>query len=296
MRESELHRRIEQRSSDLHRDFDQVAVGPGDDAAVLRGMTDQLVTVDQLVVGRHVTAETAVARIGSKAIARSVSDIAAMAGTPRWAVATGLLPDGYEDADALFESMADAARSFGCPLVGGDIATGPATTPLSLTVTIGGSPHEQRGPVLRGGANAGDGVYVTGAIGESLASGWHLEFVPRVEEARWLADTLGDRLASMIDVSDGLGRDAGRIARASGVHVLLEADSIPLRSVSRDPLLAAGDGEDYELLFTASGDVPNTCATTGTPITRIGSVESGRGCVIVVDGRPVDATELGWDH
>lgn len=304
MRESELHRRIAQRSLGMERSFDAVELGPGDDCAIVRTAGALLVTVDQLVVGRHVEPGTPIERIGRKAIARSVSDIAAMAGTPVWAVATGLLPTDFAEADALFEAMADAANSLGCPLVGGDIATSPAaaseSAPLSLTVTVAGAVHAVRGAVLRSGARPGDGVYVTGSIGNSLASGWHLDFEPRAAEAAQLAHTLGDRLSAMIDISDGLGRDAGRIAEASGVGIIIESSAIPLRDGASDPVEAAGDGEDYELLFTASGDVPAVCSgidtTTETPITRIGRVVEGAGCVIEVGGKRIDACELGWDH
>lgn len=297
-RESDLLRSIAERSRDLAGLHDAIEVGPGDDCAVLRARGHLLLTVDQLVVGRHVDEHASIDQIARKAIARSVSDIAAMGGSPCWALATALLPAGYRHADGLFDAMASWARSWHCPLVGGDIASGPG--PLALTVTVAGVPHAARGPVLRSQARAGDGVYVTGSIGNSLASGWHIDFEPRIAEGDWLCEALGERLGAMIDLSDGLGRDAGRLAEASGVSIELDGARIPLRGGAVDVLTAAGEGEDHELLFTARGEVPGVCPATGTPITRIGSVSprgrQGSTCTLVVDGRAIDASELGFDH
>jgi thiamine-monophosphate kinase len=101
----------------------------------------------------------------------------------------------------------------------------------------------------------------------------------------------------MIDLSDGLGRDAGHLVEGTGLSIELDAPAIP-RNPGCDLRAALGDGEDYELLFTASGAVPESVA--GTKVTRIGSVRSrgpGRPAVsIVLDGRAADASELGWEH
>lgn len=293
-RESDLLRSIAERSRDLAQQHHAIEVGPGDDCAVVRVEGSVLLTVDQLVVGRHVDESASVEQIARKAIARSVSDIAAMGGRPTWALATGLLPAGYQHADALFDAMSRWARSWRCPLVGGDIASGPG--PLALTVTVAGVPHAVRGPVLRSQARVGDGVYVTGSIGNSFDSGWHIAFEPRIDEGDWLCEALGDRLGAMIDLSDGLGRDAGRVAEASGVAIEIDGALVPLRAGARDALAAAGEGEDHELLFTARGEVPDRCPATGTPVTRIGSVAEGSGCMLLVDGARMDARELGFDH
>jgi len=295
--ESELLAHIYRRSGDLvGRAFGgcEVLVGPGDDAAVIKTASGDrlLVTTDQLIEGRHFEPGTETDLIGRKAVARSVSDIAAMGGTPSWALATAVLPTGYAHADELFDAMAKWARHWGCPLIGGDMAR--ADAPLTLGVTVAGTCDHD--PVLRSGARVGQGVYVTGAIGNSFASGRHLTFEPRVAEGRWLAENLaGVARGGMIDLSDGLGRDAGRIAEMSGVGIEIESALIPLHDDARDPITAAGDGEDYELLFTAGGDVPGEIC--GTPITRIGTVVKGGGVVMIgKDGQRRKGGDLGWDH
>lgn len=311
MRESELLARIASRANDLLR-FPGVLVGPGDDCAVVRigeesaGATsraafDLLLTVDQLVEGRHFNAlgstpdGATVDAIARKAIARSVSDIAAMGGVARFTLAAGALPDSFAHADDLCAALHKWGMRWGCPVVGGDIAIAPGA--LTLSVTVVGEPHGARGPVLRSGARPGDSLFVTGALGGSFASGRHLAFEPRIREGAWLCDALGDRLHAMIDLSDGLGRDAARIALASGARLEIDADAIPRHPGVADWPAAASEGEDYELLFAASGDVPASCPETGVPITRIGHVVEGAGCVIVdAAGAGHDARELGWDH
>lgn len=298
MRESELLAHIADRSADLAARFPGVVVGPGDDCAVVRAEGDLLLTVDQLVAGRHFEPGTLVELIARKAVARSVSDIAAMGGTPRWGLATGLLPRGYEQADALFDAMARWGREFGAPLVGGDVATWDGG--LVITCTVGGAVHPRRGAVLRSGARVGDELWVTGRIGGSLGSGRHLEFTPRVKEGQWLCDTLGTDLHAMIDVSDGVGIDAGRIAAASGVGVEIELENVPRHEGVEAALRAIGDGEDYELLFAvkAGARLPDV-APTGTQLTRIGRVVAGpAGSCIAIDagGKRIDVSRQGWEH
>lgn len=302
MRESDLLKLIYRRSTDLG---PRVLIGPGEDAAMVTAGRDGrvLITVDQLIEGRHfagpITSEEMIDGIARKSVGRSVSDIAAMAGTPAWGLATAALPAGFpqELADRLFERMSHWARHWGCPLAGGDIASLAGEGQLMLTVTVGGDPHALRGPVLRSGAHPGDQVWVTGLIGGSLVSGRHMSFEPRVAEAKWLADTLGDRLRAMIDVSDGLGIDAGRIAEASGVQIEIDAARVPRHPDASGTTFS--DGEDYELLFTTSGgtNLPAKCPASGTQITQIGSAKAGIGCFIEYPaGKRIDASTLGWDH
>ncbi len=299
--ESELLRRIYRRSSGAG-GAKGVVVGPGDDCAVVRiGGEHALLTVDQLVEGRHFAppgeqpSEATIDAIARKAIARSLSDIGAMGGAPRFALAAGALRDSFAREDALFDALHSWANHWNCPLVGGDIAR--VAGPTVMSVTVVGVPHESRGPVLRSGARDGDGVYVTGAFGASFESGRHLTFEPRVREGHWLCDALGERLHAMMDVSDGLGRDAGRIAEASGVRIEIDSRLVPRHADAKGWRAALGDGEDYELLFAAKGDVPGACPETGVPITRIGRVAPGAGCVVSDDGgAPHDAGAMGWDH
>lgn len=283
-----------------------VLTGPGDDCAVVASTgTPLLVTTDQVIEGRHFRTGEDLGLIARKAVCRSLSDIAAMAGTPRWAVATGALPKGMPQADAqrLTDAIHAAANSFHCPVVGGDIAA--TDGPLLLTVTVAGTPHASRGPVLRSGARPGDAVYVTGALGGSLPSRRHLTFTPRLIEAAWLATLLGSDLHAMMDISDGLGRDAARIAAASGVTVVIQASAIPRHEHVATWQAAMSDGEDYELVFTASqhAPVPPRCPITGTPITRVGMVvarvdnpPSPLCAVKEPSGTLTDASSMGWEH
>ncbi len=299
MLESALLEHIAERSSHL-RGRGTVVVGPGDDCAVLSlpGLT--LATVDHLVEGRHYLASTPIDLIARKAVARSVSDIAAMGGEPSCGLATGCLRADDERADELFDRMAFWAEHFGCPLAGGDIAV---TRPASeggvtvLTVTVLGMAHPVRGPVERRTAREGDLVCVTGSLGGSFESGRHLTFEPRVREGRALCDTLGRRLTAMIDVSDGLGRDAARLAKASGVRIEIDGWKVPRARGVADWRRAATDGEDYELLFTVEPGGPPPVEAAGTAVSVIGRVTRGAGCVIVEEsGVSHDAAEMGWDH
>lgn len=269
------------------------------------GNLDCLLTVDQVVEDRHFRRGTALDLVARKAIARSMSDIAAMAGSPICALATGAFPKSFDQAsaDELSAALKRWAEHWNCPLVGGDLASLPRESdPLTLTVTVIGSVHPTRGPVLRSGAKPGDGIYVTGNLGGSFdpstGLGKHLTFEPRLAEARALADLLGPKLHALMDLSDGLGRDATRMADASGIRIDLQSDLIP-RAVP-DWRRAASEGEDYELLFAAAGSLPSNLPgiVTGTTtlVTRIGTVSPGSGCFITDGSTSVNARELGWDH
>lgn len=302
MRESELLAHIYERSRGMSGAGSGVVVGPGDDCAVVRaGSEVLLLKVDQVVSGVHFRADAPLALVARKAMARAVSDVAAMAGTPRWSLAGAVLPRGYpqERADELFDAMKRWADEWACPLVGGDISQA-AGDALSLSVTIVGAAHPSRGPVLRSGARPGDAVCVTGALGGSMDAatglGRHLTFEPRLREARFLAETLEERLGAMMDISDGLGVDGARLAAASGVRIELEAARLPLAAGVAGWRAACADGEDYELLFTARGEVPPRCEETGTVITAVGVVCEGSGCVLRDGADVFDAGGLGWEH
>lgn len=323
MQESRLISRIQDRTRELSRLNQHVVIGPGDDCAVVRTRSGDLLlmTVDHLVEGRHfekldLTAgmkdiESSLDLIARKAIARSISDIAAMGGRPSASLATACMPPGFTSAlaDRLFDAMHGWASHWNAPLVGGDIATTSKEQPgpLVLTTTVIGTPHPSRGPIARSGARAGDSIYVTGRLGGSLASGRHMTFEPRVEEGCWVAGLAGS--TAMIDISDGLGRDAGRVGVASDVVLEIDGAALPLHEGCHWRT-AAGDGEDYELIFTAGGEVPSV-TPNGTLVTRIGvvkpmeasqspdaagSLRSRAGCIFVAEGREFDGTEMGWDH
>ncbi len=322
MRERDLLRHIHARSTDLQKWYPHILTGPGDDCAVIRTPSGDrlLMKVDQAIGGRHFRPHpaTPIDLIARKAIARSVSDIAAMGGSPTCALAAATLPSPCPWADELFDAMARWARHWNCPLVGGDIATwtnepdgqagdSPASSGLVLSVTILGTPHPIRGPVLRSTARPGDAVYVTGPLGGSLdretGLGRHLTFEPRLAEARALCDALGDRLHAMMDISDGLGIDASRLATASGVRIELDARAIPRAQGVHDWRQAASDGEDYELLFTADsreaggiGPRPASGGAGPSPAVPIGRVVEGSGCVIIDHGTEHDGAVMGWEH
>jgi thiamine-monophosphate kinase len=273
-----------------------VAVGPGDDCAVMRTSPGEIVllTVDQLVAGRHFEHGTDLDLIARKAIARSVSDIAAMGGRPAWGLATGVLPRGYTHADALFDAMARWARHWSCPLVGGDIAShGSPDHPLTLTVTVGGSMPDGVAPVLRSGARPGDSLWLSGPIGGSFASGRHLTFEPRVELGQAAAST---GATAMIDLSDGLGRDSDRIARASGVAIEIDAAAVPLHQGVPDWRTGVSDGEDYELLIAGPADLNTRVPGLLGPIGRVIEPAGSPGAWILADAHRHDASAMGWDH
>jgi len=331
--ESELHNRIRLAAAEATNAAAAagvVIVGPGDDCAVVATpATSQLLTVDHLIECRHfvgpfapqagVAAGTPLELIARKAMARSVSDIAAMAGRPTWALATAAFPAGTQQAaaDELCDWLFRWATRFGCPLVGGDIAAfSTSQMPLVLTVTVGGTPHEVRGPVLRSTARPGDAVYITGPMGNSLASGRHLTFTPRTREGGVLASVLGTGLHAMMDLSDGLGRDGARIARASNVRLVLDPATFPInadvpqvRGPGAGPgpfaahphgraLAAASDGEDYELLLTApplSASEIDALNAAGVVLHCIGRVEAAgpglpAGCFVTAT-RPSGAAD-----
>ena len=283
----------------------RVLIGPGDDMALVElGGRRLLAAVDQVVAGCHFDPDrTPLALIGRKAVTRSLSDIAAMAASPRASLASVVLPGGFgEDrARGLFDAMRETAARYDCPLIGGDVAiAGEAGAALVCTTAVLAEPGPA-GPVRRDGARAGDGVYVTGSLGGTLGPdglGHHLTFEPRIAEGLALAQALGGKLHAMIDLSDGLGRDAGHLASSSGMAIELTAQSIPCRA-GVDWRSAVAGGEDYELCFTAAGEVPGRIGDV--PVTAVGRVidrpESKGPLVVVRDGpRVVDVTELGWEH
>lgn len=285
-----------------------VTLPPGDDmAGIAIGGETLLAAVDQVIAGRHFLPDTDPRLVGRKVVARNVSDVAAMAGRPVATLAACALPADYglARATALFEGLRDAAAAFGCPVIGGDtsIHADPAA-PLVVSVTILGLSAWPGARVLtRRGGRVGDRVYVTGEVGGSLAAdggGRHLTFVPRVAEAQALLGQLGDRLRAMIDVSDGLGRDAGHLVEHDpSLAIELDAERIPTAG-GMPWERAIGDGEDYELLFIADGDVPSEVA--GTRVTTIGRVVARTaGAVVARVGageaaRCVDVADRGWEH
>jgi len=283
-----------------------VVVGIGDDAALVRAHgPSTLVTTDMVIEGVHFAAGGATPReVGWKAMARNVSDIAAMGGRSTFAVAAAALPRGWSEADAreLVLGLLDCANQFGIRLVGGDIAATPG--PLIVTVTLLGD-LEGRPPILRSGARVGDAILVTGSLGGSLL-GKHLRFRPRQAEGLALAERYAPH--AMIDISDGLARDLHNVLDASRVGARLWAADIPLsddarraaQASGRSPLdHALGDGEDYELLFTldpATAGVLLADQPFDVPVAQIGEVTPSGALLILPDGSERPLEPSGWEH
>jgi len=289
-----------------HLDPAVVPVGPGvDTAVVMCGNEKVMITVDQLLDGVHFKLLEAGAKAtGGKAMARSLSDVAAMAALPLGAVVSVALPKGMarEDAEDLYSGMRKVGEKFRCPIVGGDVGVWPG--PLAIGVTIFARPAGIR-PVLRSGAKVGDAICVTGSFGGAWKTTRHLKCIPRIHEARILASR--HELRSMIDVSDGLASDLGHICKSSCVGAEINAAAVPIHADAKndpsDPTGLRGalsDGEDYELLFTLPpnqaaalvGDQPLTVR-----VSRIGTIVAGEGMTLIrPDGQRESLAPRGWEH
>jgi thiamine-monophosphate kinase len=282
-----------------------VLVGPGDDAAVLTPSTsDLLVTTDMLMEGSCFRlAEAGPVRVGRKAMAVNLSDIAAMAGRPIAAFVSVGLPrsNGREIAESLFQGMRDVADHFDTAIAGGDTNSWDSGLVISITI-VGHS--SGRGPVLRKGALPGDWLFVTGPLGGSIR-GKHLDFTPRVTEALRLHGIV--HLHAMIDISDGLGADLGKLCAESRCGALVRADDVPITDAAREmadsamsPLdHALADGEDFELLLAVSpADGERLLATQPIPdvtLTNIGvCVESGLWIERATGREPLEPR--GYEH
>ena len=242
---------------------DSVIVPSGDDCAVLDlGIRDKYVLfkTDAVVEGIHFTKETPPEKIGQKALARCLSDIAAMGGQPTAALVTLALPRDFdsERIEGVYRGMNRLAAKHAVAMVGGETTTNPERVLISIAAV---GTVERDKCVRRSTAKPGDAIFVTGDLGGSI-HGKHLDFEPRLTEARWLVEHFDIR--AMIDLSDGLASDLRHILDASGVGAELLSTAIPISraarlaaragSSARSPLLSAlTDGEDFELLFTVPG-------------------------------------------
>ena len=220
--------------------------GIGDDTAVLTSLPNdfyQLVTIDTIVEETHFTRETSPEKIGWKAMAVNISDIAAMGGIPDYAVISAAFPKNMPitSLKKLISGINNAAEKFNVAIVGGDTV---GSDILSITITLFGKVEKQF-LCTRDGAKPGNVIAVTGSLGGSFKTNKHLTFTPRVEEARWLVKNA--KPCAMMDLSDGLAMDLSRIAKASSISAKLFSNKIPVTagfSVGN----ALNDGEDFELL------------------------------------------------
>jgi len=268
-----------------HRDL---LVGPGDDCAVVReGGRLVLLKTDCVVEDVHFLRRHEPDRVGWKAICRPLSDIAAMGGVPGFALVTIFSPPDVDPAywQAFYRGIRRAARKFQVTVAGGEISRQPHGIAISiaLTGTMGGVR-----PVLRSGGRPGDLLFVTGRLGGTLA-GHHLDFEPRLAEGRWLASRV--RPHAMMDLSDGMGSDLPRLARASGCGFEVDLSSLPARKGTTESS-ALTDGEDYELLLAVpargAGRLLKEWPFPRTDLTCIGKLTGS--------GRAPKNWPGGWDH
>ena len=283
----------------------ELVIPPGDDCAGFRSADGSLllIAVDQVVEGRHFADEGPFAaspqQVGRKLLARNLSDIAAMGGTPLYCLSSVALGSRHDEAwlDRFFDGILDLCRRWGTHLVGGDLARGAERTVASLTI-VGRA--DERQVVRRAGARDGDGFWATGVFGRSFPTGHHLDFEPRIREGRWLAEQ--GIAGAMIDVSDGLLIDAGRLCRASGVGLFLDVQSVPRRTSETTIEEALTDGEDYELLFAVPKEKEDRLRRDWPfpelPLTRLGEFRSSASPgVFDRSGSPLEMKgPPGWDH
>lgn len=287
----------------------RIPVGPGDDCAVIdtTGGRPMLVTTDMLLEGSHfVLKEAGPRRVGRKAIAVNLSDIAAMGGKPVAAfVSVGLprqpLRGVASLAEELYLGMRELADAFDTSIAGGD--TNGWDGGLVISVTLLGEPGPQ-GPILRRGAKPGDWLLVTGRLGGSLL-GKHLDFTPRVREG--LALQQHAAIHAMIDISDGLAADAFHLCEESGCGLVLYADTVPISDAAhrmtdgRSPLEhALCDGEDFELAFAvdrAEGErLVKSQPIPGITLVHVGEFISEKTLLIEQHGARKPLTLRGFEH
>lgn len=314
--EFKLIERIRERAAQAR---DDVVLGIGDDAALLQpppGM-QLVVTMDTLNDGVHFPPGTDAARVGWKALAVNLSDLAAMGAEPAWCTLSLSLPGADPGwVDGFLEGFLALAAEHRVALVGGDTTRGP----LAVTVTAHGFVDPGRA-LRRDGARVGDGVWVSGSLGAAAAAleQWRRgrdidpELRERLDRPRprvALGRALSGVATSCIDVSDGLLADLGHVCAASGVGVRLDVDALPGAGVLRphfdgDALrtLQATGGDDYELCFTlpagadALAAAAASAAATGVEVTRIGTVVAGRGVdAHDREGRPWQLPRTGHEH
>jgi len=201
--------------------------------------------VDSIVQGRHFLPQHAGERVGWKALARCLSDFAAMGAYPQSAlVAVAMSDESYvPKLERIYDGLARCAQTYGVEVVGGELSR---LQGEGLVISVSLSGWVEAGHyVRRSGASQGEYIVVSGALGGSIA-GKHLDFQPRLAEGQWLARK--GIATAMMDISDGLARDLPRLAAASGVGFELDYAAIP-RSPGCELQQALGDGEDFELLF-----------------------------------------------
>ena len=278
-----------------------VIKGIGDDTAVIKWTRDKylLFTCDMLVEDVHFRRKGATPyQIGWKALARNLSDIAAMGGVGRYAVVSaGVDPDAPVSlADGIWKGLNAIAKRFGVNIVGGDTVR---SKKIIVDVSLLGA-VEKNNLVLRSGAKPGDAILVTGSLGGSIKKK-HLSFTPRIKEARQLVRNF--KINSMIDISDGLVLDLWRVLDASKAGGRIYEELIPVSRCASSFRTAISDGEDFELLFTIAPNEARRLLRSGfadmkTPITLIGEITSKKDGYFLVkkDGKKERLQPSGYLH
>ena len=254
----------------------KILAGPGEDCAIVdtqRGQNYLVLKTDCVVEGVHFLRRTNALNVGWKAMMRPLSDFAATSALPQFALITLIAPEKTEVAwvRQLYRGLRRAADRFGISIVGGESSGTPG--PIAISVSIVGLVERTRAVSRRGG-KPGDDLFVTGCLGGALKQK-HLRFLPRIAESRWLTKNFS--IHAMMDLSDGLGADLPRLARASKVGFDIELENLPLaRGATIEN--AISEGEDYELLFAVSPRDRNSLDRQWRrkfpelPLTRIGSL------------------------
>jgi len=302
----------------------QLLVGIGDDAAAWH--TDasiELATVDSLIQRTHFTLDTTTWKeLGWKALAVGLSDIAAMGGTPKYALVSLGLPGHTEVKDVadLYRGIMELGQQFGVAIVGGDTSS---ASLVAINITILGSTRGRDKPILtRSAAKPKEKIAVTGDLGAAAAGlkmlteqleldpeatallkEAFLRPYPRIAEGQLLVE---HGVKTAIDISDGLISDLNHICKASRVSARIEVDHVPIQPMVRTNFggelleLALSGGEDYELLFTASKEVIDRVKRAAScPVTVIGEIVAGKaGEITLIDrkGKPIKLNRGGWVH
>jgi thiamine-monophosphate kinase len=295
MTEDSLLQSIRQRLSPAAR---SLVLGPGDDAAIYRPRRNQdlVFTTDMMHEDRHFLRSYDPYSVGWKALARGLSDIAAMGAKPEFALLSLALGEWMDESwvQGFYDGFLHLAEVHQLPLAGGDLARAKQG---SMDVVVCGS--VPRGKALRRGtARPGDSIYISGALGGGIvglrnpenqeARAKHLRPEPRVSLG--LALRKRGIPSAMMDLSDGLSTDLRRMLLESGVSATLDG-ALPLFAGATEADALHG-GDDYELLFTSCARVPRTLA--GNPLHLVGRVTEGEPGTILRAGTPIDP--LGWDH
>lgn len=296
-----------------------VVLGVGDDAAVLKVDGSLAVTVDSLVPGVHFPDGTAPHLLGYRLMAVNLSDLAAMAASPRWCTLALTMPKADDLwLEGFSRGLFELAERFGVALVGGNLTRGPLNLTLQLMGTV-----EPKHMLTRGGGHVGDDIYITGTLGDSAAGILLIKertSAPQGSAAGALKErfyrpvprvgaglALGPLATAAIDISDGLLADLGHICKASSCGATIDVERVPLSAelLSLFPpqealAHALGGGDDYELCFTAppsrAEEIEAALEAAGTPVRRIGQLVAGQTVVCRRAGEPFTPALRGYRH